>query len=48
LGGDGLVPISVLGDERFHHDERVLRGESTGTTFAIGDRLRLRLAEANA
>jgi ribonuclease R len=22
LGGDGLVPISVLGDERFHHDER--------------------------
>ena len=50
LGGDGLVPISVLGDERFHHDERaqVLRGESTGTTFAIGDRLKLRLAEANA
>jgi ribonuclease R len=27
---------------------QVLRGESTGTTFAIGDRLRLRLAEANA
>jgi ribonuclease R len=49
LGGDGLVPISVLGDERFSHDERaqVLRGDSTGTVFAIGDRLKLRLAEAN-
>jgi len=50
LGGDGLVPISVLGDERFHHDEKaqVLVGESTGTRFAIGDQVRLRLAEANA
>ncbi|MBB3954668.1 ribonuclease R family protein [Novosphingobium sediminicola] len=50
LGGDGLVPISVLGDERFSHDEKaqVLRGDSTGTVFAIGDRLKLRLAEANA
>ncbi|MBU6266204.1 MAG: VacB/RNase II family 3'-5' exoribonuclease [Sphingomonadales bacterium] len=49
LGGDGLVPVSVLGDERFHYDERaqVLAGEHTGTTFAIGDKLRLRLAEAN-
>ncbi|WP_374528677.1 ribonuclease R family protein [Novosphingobium sp.] len=49
LGGDGLVPISVLGDERFFHDERaqVLRGESSGTTFAMGDVLQLRLAEAN-
>ena len=49
MGGDGLVPISVLGDERFRHDEaaRQLVGESTGTTFAMGDRLQLRLAEAN-
>ncbi|NCU12724.1 MAG: VacB/RNase II family 3'-5' exoribonuclease, partial [Sphingomonadaceae bacterium] len=33
LGGDGLVPVSVLGDERFFHDEKaqVLEGESTGT-----------------
>ena len=50
LGGDGLVPVSVLGDERFFHDEKaqVLEGEQTGTRFAIGDVVRLRLAEANA
>ncbi|MBS0482858.1 MAG: VacB/RNase II family 3'-5' exoribonuclease [Proteobacteria bacterium] len=49
LGGDGLVPISVLGDERFHHDDKaqVLVGERSGTTFGIGQCLRLRLAEAN-
>jgi ribonuclease R len=50
LGGDGLVPVSTLGDERFHYDEKaqVLAGEQSGTTYAVGDRLRLRLAEANA
>jgi ribonuclease R len=49
LGGDGLVPISVLGDERFAHDEaaRALIGERSGTRFGMGDILRLRLAEAN-
>ena len=49
LGGDGLVPVSVLGAERFYYDEaaRQLVGESSGTTYAIGDRLQLRLAEAN-
>jgi ribonuclease R len=49
LGGDGLVPVSTLGDERFAYDEKaqVLEGESTGTTFAMGQILRLRLAEAN-
>ncbi len=49
LGGDGLVPISVLGDERFRHDEKgqALEGESTGTRFTLGMILRLRLAEAN-
>jgi ribonuclease R len=50
LGGDGLVPVSVLGDERFFHDEKaqVLKGEHTGATYAIGDVLKLKLAEANA
>ena len=49
LGGDGLVPVSTLGDERFAYDEKaqVLEGESTGTTFGMGQILRLRLAEAN-
>lgn len=49
LGGDGLVPVSTLGDERFHYDEKaqVLVGEESRTTYAMGNRLRLRLAEAN-
>ncbi len=49
LGGDGLVPVSTLGSERFHYEEKaqVLEGEQSGTRYAIGDRLRLRLAEAN-
>ena len=49
LGGDGLVPVSTLGDERFHFDEKahVLSGDDTGTTYSIGQFLRLRLAEAN-
>ncbi|MFT4026270.1 MAG: VacB/RNase II family 3'-5' exoribonuclease [Novosphingobium sp.] len=49
LGGDGLVPVSTLGRERFDYDEgaRVLEGEQTGTRYAMGTRLPLRLAEAN-
>ena len=49
LGGDGLVPVSVLGDERFNYDDKaqVLVGQESGTTFRAGDRLTLRLAEAN-
>jgi ribonuclease R len=49
LGGDGLVPISTLGAERFDYDEKrqALVGEQSGDTFAIGMMLKLRLAEAN-
>ncbi len=49
LGGDGLVPVSTLGAERFNYNERaqVLEGEQSGTTYAIGKILDLRLAEAN-
>ena len=49
LGGDGLVPVSTLGAERFNYDEKaqVLIGEQTGTRFAIGQFLTLKLAEAN-
>ncbi len=49
LGGDGLVPVSVLGDERFFHDEKaqVLEGESSGVRYGLGHRMRLKLAEAN-
>ncbi|MFK4004361.1 ribonuclease R [Qipengyuania sp. NPDC077563] len=50
LGGDGLVPVSTLGREYFRYDEaaRELVGEDSGTTYAVGDRLKLKLAEANA
>ena len=49
LGGDGLVPVSSLGREYFRHDEaaRALVGEDSGTRYAVGDTLQLRLAEAN-
>jgi ribonuclease R len=49
LGGDGLVPVSTLGAERFHHDEttRSLIGEESGDRFTLGQRLTLRLIEAN-
>ncbi len=49
LGGDGLVPISTLGAERFGYDEKAQRliGEQTGDQFTIGMIMKLRLAEAN-
>lgn len=49
LGGDGLVPVSTLGIERFHYDEaaRSLIGEESGETYRIGQRIELRLVEAN-
>jgi ribonuclease R len=49
LGGDGLVPVSTLGVERFHYDEaaRSLIGEESGESYHIGQRLELRLVEAN-
>ena len=50
LGGDGLVPVSTLGREYFTYDEgaQKLVGERSGTEYAVGDRLKLKLAEANA
>lgn len=49
LGGDGLLPVSMLGAERFRFDDgaRTLEGETTGTRYAVGDKLDLRLVEAN-
>lgn len=49
LGGDGLVPVSTLGTEYFRYDEasQTLVGEDTQRTFAHGQRLKLKLAEAN-
>jgi ribonuclease R len=49
LGGDGLVPVSTLGQDYFKYDEgaRALVGDKSGERFALGDTLKLRLAEAN-
>ena len=49
VGGDGLLPIRTLGGEYWRFDEtsRTLEGERTGTVYSVGQRLKLRLAEAN-
>jgi ribonuclease R len=49
LGGDGLVLAKDLGQEYFRYDEaaRALIGDETGETYRVGQRLTLRLAEAN-
>src|SRR4051794_30129497 len=49
LGGDGLLFAKDLGREYFRYDEasRTLVGEETGETYRVGQRLTLRLADAN-
>nr|MBA3897943.1 RNB domain-containing ribonuclease [Sphingomonadaceae bacterium] len=49
IGGDGLVPVSTLGDDYYRFDEaaRTLEGDATGTRYAAGMTLQLRLAEAH-
>ncbi|WCL55703.1 ribonuclease R [Gimibacter soli] len=47
--GDGLIPISQLGADFYRHDEthHSLIGERTGETFRLGDRVEVKLLEAN-
>jgi ribonuclease R len=49
LGGDGLVLAKDLGQEYFRYDEaaKALVGDESGETYRVGQRLTLRLAEAN-
>lgn len=49
LGGDGLVPVSTLGAERFVYDEthHALEGEQSGDRYAQGQVIELRLVEAD-
>jgi len=49
LGGDGLIPAGDLGREYFRYDEaaRQLIGDETQETYRVGQRLQLRLVEAN-
>ena len=48
-GADGLVPVSTLGDDVFQLDERhqALVGQRTGESFALGDRVKVELVEAD-
>lgn len=48
-GGDGLIPISEIGRDYYYHDEasHALVGERSGETFKLGDKIDVRLAEAN-
>ncbi|MGB3808859.1 MAG: ribonuclease R [Parvibaculum sp.] len=47
-GADGLIPISNLGTEYFHHDEarHALVGERSGLTYRLGEQVTVRLEEA--
>lgn len=49
LGGDGLVPVSTLGDDYFRYDEaaQALVADGSDLSFRHGQRLKLRLVEAN-
>lgn len=49
FGGDGLVPVSTIGGEYFRYDEKSqqLVGDETGATYRVGQKLRLRIAEAD-
>lgn len=47
-GADGLIPIRSVGREFFHFDadSQTLMGADTGLTIGIGQRVKVRLAEA--
>jgi ribonuclease R len=47
-GADGLVPVSSLGEEYFHHDDRghALVGERSGKRWRLGAEVEVRLVEA--
>lgn len=47
-GADGLVPVSSLGGEYFHHDDRIhaLVGERSGRRWTLGRTVEVRLMEA--
>jgi ribonuclease R len=47
-GADGLVPVSSLGGEYFHHDEKqhALIGERSGQRWTLGRTVEVKLKEA--
>ncbi|MGZ8999307.1 MAG: RNB domain-containing ribonuclease, partial [Allosphingosinicella sp.] len=49
FGGDGIVPVATLTHDYFRYEEasQTLVGDETGEKYSPGQRLTLRLAEAN-
>jgi ribonuclease R len=49
IGADGLVPVGSLTDDFYRHDpdSHRLEGQRSGRVFTLGDRVEVRLAEAN-
>ena len=49
IGADGLVPVGSLAGDFYRHDpeRHRLEGQRTGRAFTLGDRVEVRLAEAN-
>jgi len=49
FGGDGLIPLGSLGDERFQVDaaRHMAEGMSSGRTFQLGQKVAVRLVEAS-
>jgi ribonuclease R len=48
-GADGLVPIATLPNDFYRHDEKThcLKGERWGRVYRLGDKVRVRLTEAD-
>ena len=47
-GAEGLVPVSTLVNDKYKHDEthHLIEGRYTGQVYRLGDRVEVRLAEA--
>lgn len=47
--GNGFVPVRTLGDDYYQYDEKMygLVGQKTGTTYRLGDEIRVKLTKAD-
>ncbi|WP_210483267.1 ribonuclease R [Microvirga antarctica] len=47
-GADGFVPASTIGADYYRYDDKThsMRGERTGETYRLGDRVQVKLVEA--
>ncbi|WP_201831880.1 ribonuclease R [Microvirga zambiensis] len=47
-GADGFVPAATIGDDYYRYDEKThsMRGENTGETYRLGDKVEVKLVEA--